>query len=73
MKGVKEFLNSKSYAATVDIRNNLEVNPALIDSFAENLLSYKFDEYVSGKYYAITIMAGYIKYRNLLLGGKKNG
>jgi hypothetical protein len=73
MKGVKEFLNSKSYAATVDIRNNLEVNPALIDSFAENLLSYKLDEYVAGKYYAITIMVGYIKYRNLLLGGKKNG
>ena len=73
MKGVKEFLNSKSYAATVDLRNNLEVNPVLIDSFVENLLSYKLDEYVPGKYYAITIMAGYIKYRHLLLGGKKNG
>ena len=73
MKGVKEFFNSKCYAYTVDLRNNLEVNPALIDSFAENLLSYKLDEYVPGKYYAITIMVGYIKYRNLLLGGKKNG
>tara|TARA_R100001198_G_scaffold78380_1_gene50491 strand:- start:22 stop:243 length:222 start_codon:yes stop_codon:yes gene_type:complete len=73
MKGVKEFFNSKSYAYTVDLCNNLEVNPALIDSFVDNLLVYKFDEHVSDKDHVLKIMAGYVKYRHLLLGGKKNG
>tara|TARA_Y100000004_G_scaffold178378_1_gene220914 strand:+ start:603 stop:824 length:222 start_codon:yes stop_codon:yes gene_type:complete len=73
MKGVKEFFNSKCYAYTVDLRNNLEVNPALIDSLKDNLIHRFDEEYTSIPYHTITILAGYMKYRYIILGGKKNG
>ena len=69
---MKEFINSKSYAYTVDLCNNLEVNPALIDSFVDNLLVHKFDDGVPQVSWS-QIMVGYWNYRDLISGGKKNG
>ena len=40
MNSVTAYLSSRAYKETTSLRNNLEINPVLIDSFVETMLSF---------------------------------